>query len=342
MELDVRKQAVLKAIVELYIRTNEPVGSKAVAQWMDQAVSSATIRNEMAELCSLGFLEQPHTSAGRVPTRAAFRLYIDRLMQHCDLDDQSKKEIDEVLNRCMGDPDRLISTVTQTLADDTGYAVVTTTPSEQDTGLRQLELIRLSGRSAALLLMTSSGVLRSRVCRFEREVSEERLTEVMSRLNERYAGGSLSKVDRAGVQRLLLSLGEDGLLYAPLLTTFYELAAESAEAELLLGGQLNLLKQPDYAPDTARSLLSFLSEREQLGRLMAACSGGLRVLLGGELPRPELSDTSIIVTSYHAGEAGGSLGLIGPLRMNYELTIPRIEYFARSLGRLLGELWNEG
>lgn len=338
MELDVRKQAVLRAVVELHIHTGEPVGSKAVAENLGSAVSSATIRNEMAELTGLGLLGQPHTSAGRVPTSAAFRLYIDQLMPHRDLDGESKREIDERLSRYAGDPDQLMDVAAKALAEETGYAAVTTAPRQRDTLLRRVEAVWVSSRAVMLLLMTSSGVLRNRVCRFERPVTEEGLGRMLRLLSERYVNRSLSEVDRIGAQRLLLTFGEDGLCYAPLLTAFYELARASVEAEVFCNGQLNLLQLPDYAPHTARSLLGFLSQRDQLAHMMCACSDRLRVVLGEESQLPELACTSIIVTPYSVGPVGGALGLIGPVRMNYAAAIPRIEYFAQSVGRLLAEL----
>lgn len=337
MDLPMRKAAVLKTVVELYIRTNEPVGSKAVVQQLDTAVSSATVRSEMAELSSLGLLTQPHTSAGRVPTGRAFRLYVDKLMRCRTLEEQDKREIDETLHRC-GDPERLMDTAARMLAENTGYAAITTTPFEQDVCLKRLEIMPLSPRSAALWMMTSSGALRSRVCRFERDVTMAPLTQIQQLLCERYLDAPLSQVTRSGVQSLLAACGENGLLYAPLLSGFYELAEASAETEVLLDGQLNLLRQPDYAPDAARSLLHFLSQRDQLVQMMRVQTEGVRVLLGEESLRPELAGTSVIVAPYAGGKAVGAIGLVGPLRMDYADAIPRMQYLSHAVGRLLREL----
>lgn len=337
-ELNRRQQAVLKAVVELYIHTSEPVGSKAVTQWMDSAVSSATIRNEMAELCAGGLLEQPHTSAGRVPTVAAYRYYIDRLMDRRSLSRQSRQEIDDYLGRCAGDPDRLMNAVVGLLSDATGYAAVTTAPASRDVRVRRLEVLPLSSRSAMLVLITSSGMLRSRVCRFSRDVEPERLNALLALLSNACVDQPLTALDRTAAQKLLLCFGEDALWYAPLLTAFCALTEETAEAEVLCGGQLNLLQLPDYGPGAARSLLEFLSRREELAHMMSACSDGLHVVLGEETPRPELLCTSIIVTPYVAGTARGTLGLVGPVRMDYAATIPRLEYVAQTVGRLLSDL----
>lgn len=337
MELSSRRAAVLKAVVELYIHTNEPVGSKAVTQQLDTAVSSATVRSEMAELSQRGLLVQPHTSAGRVPTGRAFRLYVDKLMRCRTLKEQTKREIDETLHRC-GDPERLMDTAARLLAEDTGYAAITTTPFEQDVKLRRLEIMPLSARSAALWMMTSAGTLRSHVCRFERDVTLEPLQRLQQLLCDRYLDQPLSQVTQSGVQSLLIALGEESLLYAPLLSGFYELVQALAETEVLLDGQLNLLRQPDYAPDAARSLLHFLSQRDQLAQMMRIRTEGVRVLLGEESLRPELAGTSVIVAPYAGGRAVGAIGLVGPLRMDYADAIPRMQYLSHAVGRLLREL----
>ena len=342
MELGERKQKILTAVIDAYIRTGEPVGSKLLADMLDNAVSSATIRNEMAELAAMGYLEQPHTSAGRVPTAQAFRLYVDRLMNRRALSEEDRRDVDGLLSSAAGDPERLIGEASQALAAATGCAAVTTTPSTQTACIRRIEVLRASPRSAALLLMTGSGVLRSRVCRFDREVEDAALERLGKALTAGFGGSALADVGLPQVQSLMAALGEDGLLCAPALTAFYELVQDTAEAEVLLTGQLNLLRHPDYAPEKARDLLGFLAHRELLSGLLSALPVGLRVVLGSESERPELSDSSIVVTRYaHGGRPDGTIGGIGPLRMDYAATSPRLEYFAKAVGKLLDELLGE-
>ena len=338
MELNERKQKILTAMIEAYIHTGEPVGSKLLAERLGHAVSSATIRTEMAELAAMGYLEQPHTSAGRIPTAPAFRLYIDKLMAREPLGRDTQEDIDQLLESAAHDPERLIEDASNALAAVTGCAAVSTTPSERGASVRRLELMRISGRAAALVLMTSSGLIRNRVCRFDRPVGDGLLERTIRFLSDTFTGEELSDITLPRIQGLMPSLGVDALACAPLLSGLLELAQESAEAEILLAGQLNLLQHPDYELDKARSLLGFLSRREQLATMLTAYSGGLRVVLGSESPRPELDGSSIILTRYRIGNGGGAIGVIGPLRMDYAATIPRIEYLAQSLGRMLSDL----
>lgn len=340
MDTKERKQRILQILIESYIETGEPVGSKLLAEKLGNAVSSATIRNDMAELCNMGYLEQPHTSAGRLPTAAAFRLYIDRLMQPHKLSDSDRREIDETLGHS-ADPEALMEDASALLAQTTGCAAVSTTPTEQGATVRRVELLRVSPRAIALLLLTSSGVLRSRVCRMSGDPSDAVLGRVARTLTDVFVGRPLSAIGLPQVQSLPALLGEEGFACLPLLSAFYELVQASEEAEVLLRGQMNLLRHPDYAPERAHSLLGFLSEREQLVRMLTAYSGGLRVVLGSESLCPELSGSSLIVTRYTPAGGDGTIGLIGPLRMNYAAAIPRLMYVAETVERMLDRFAEE-
>ncbi len=343
MDLGERKQRIVSVIVDEYIRGGEPVGSKTIAERLAHVVSSATIRNDMTELVARGYLEQPHTSAGRIPTPKAFRLYVDHLMDRRPLSAESRSRIDERLETAAGDPDRLMKQASDLLAEATGYAVVAATPDRRGAGVRRIEIFPTGARSAAVLLMTDTGSLHTRVCRLEAGADGAVLTELAEHLNREFAGIFLADITPAVVQRLLLQLlGGHGLAYTPILTAFAELVQESTESDIRLSGQLNLLQHPDYQPERARSLLGFLSHRELLANMLTAHPGGLCVLIGNESTRPELNGSSIVVTRYSSGpERDGTLGLIGPLRMDYAHTIPRLEYVAQTISRLLTTLFNE-
>lgn len=339
MELGARKQQIVSAIVDAYIRTGEPIGSKALVCALEQAVSSATIRNDMADLAAAGFLAQPHTSAGRVPTAKAFRFYIDRLLACRPLSERQRAEIDTVLGTAAGDPEKLIAVASDLLARETGVAALAATPDQQQTAVRKIEVLCVGARSAAILLMTENGNLHSRVCRLDAVCDAAVLEQITACLNEQFAGKSLSDIGIAQAQRLLIQVGRFGLSYAPLLTAFVELVNESAQADVQLSGQLNLLQHPDYPVEQARSLLSLLSKREWLDGMLTAHPDGLRVVLGSESPRPELYGSCIIMTRYALGDhENGALGLIGPVRMDYAYAIPRLQYVAKSVGRLLTDL----
>lgn len=338
MELGERKRHVLRAVIETYIRTGEPIGSKAVVDQLDNAVSSATIRNDMAELSARGYLFQPHTSAGRIPTVSAFRLYIDHLMPRRTLDEKSRREIDDMLENCSRDPEKLVDTASKALAEETRCAAVTTTPWEQNATVQRIELLSLSPQVTAIVLMTGSGIVRNRVARSDREVPAEWITRLAEELRRRFNGVPLAEIGAIDAQGVMTAMGEYGFACLPLVSAFVELAAEAAHFELMLSGQFNLLQRSDLTQENAYGILHFLTQRDSLSHMLSAHSDGLRVVLGEESPRPELNGSGIIVTRYRGGGSVGSIGLIGPLRMDYAGLIPRVEYFAGALGRILEEL----
>ena len=342
MDLGARKQQIVSAIVAAYIRTGEPIGSKALVEALQQAVSSATIRNDMAELAAAGFLEQPHTSAGRIPTAKAFRLYIDRLMSCSPLSEDNKREVDDALASAAGDPDRLMEQASDLLAQSTGVAALAATPNRKESCIRRIEVLTAGSHTVAVLLMTDNGGVRSRVCRLGVECDSEMLYRISETLNTTFVGCALSMVGTAQMQALFVQLGNDALSYAPVVTAFADLVTEMAQAEVRLAGEWNLLQHPDYPLDRARSLLGFLSQREWLSGMLAAHPEGVRVVLGSESSLPELAGSCIIMTRYAVGDGhSGSLGLIGPVRMDYARAIPHLQYVAQSVGRLLSRLTEE-
>lgn len=330
MELGARKQKIVAAVVDAYIRTGEPVGSKALAEMLNNTVSSATVRNDMADLAAAGYLAQPHTSAGRIPTAAAFRLYVDGLRP--SLSEDEERAIDEVLFPVSGDPERLLMRASELLAEATGMAVAVATPDQRTSHVSRVELLMTGSRSAAVLLMTDTGALRSRVCRLDGGGDVIELQQLAARLNETFVGKRLSDIGVVPMQALL---GDGGLRYLSVLTAFLELAQETAAAEIRLSGQLNLLQHPDIPMERARSLLTFLSQSELLAGMLSAHAGGLRVVLGSESPRRELEGSTLIVTRYGAGGSGGSLCLIGPMRMDYAQAIPCLQHVAHTVSVLL-------
>lgn len=330
MELGTRKQKIIAAVVDAYIRTGEPIGSKALVELLNNTVSSATIRNDMADLAAAGYLDQPHTSAGRIPTAAAFRLYVDSLRP--TLSHEEEMRIDDALFSVSGDPERLLSRASELLAEATGMAAAVATPDRKTSCVRRVELLMTGATSAAVLLMTDTGALRSRVCRLEAGGDTEELAAIAARLSNEFVGRALSDISVASVQALLC---EGGLRYWPVLTAFLELAQEAAAAEVRLSGQLNLLQHPDIPMDRARSLLTFLSQSELLAGMLASHAGGLRVVLGSESARRELEGSSLIVTRYGNAGSEGSLCLIGPMRMDYAQAISRLQHVARTVSALL-------
>lgn len=331
--LSERKERILSILTDAYIKTGEPVGSKWIVEQLGNAVSSATIRNEMAELCELGYLDQPHTSAGRIPTPKALRLYIDKLMKPQKLGETYRHEIDAQLERTT-DPGSLMETASGILAEQTGCAAITTTPMERLAMIKKLEIIPVSTYAVAIILMTTTGTIHTRMCRMMMPLEMDVYPKLANAISSAFAGRGLAEIGLPQIQSLLVSLGSESLACAPIVTAAFELVKESAEANVLFNGQMNLLSHPDYAPEHVHSLLGFLSEKGRLAQLMQLHSGGLQVVFGDESHTPELVGTSLIVTRYEPRGGKGSIGLIGPQRMRYDIAIPTLEYMAQAVGRV--------
>lgn len=342
MDPSSRKARVLTAIIEYYIDTGEPLGSKALVEMLGGGVSSATIRNDMAALTDEGYLEQPHTSAGRLPTVKAFRLYVDHLLRRRPLSEQDKQDIDDVLYALSGDANRLLEDASRALADITGMAAVASRPKQDSSCISRIDVIQMSPRNMAVVLVEDNGFLRTRMCRCQRDIPSKVTVALANYMSHRFLGKSLSVVTITAMQEIMLELGELGLAVAPILSAFYELVKEGADSRVMVAGQMNLLRHPGYEPNQARSLMHYLTEREAINDvLLGQPDEGMQILLGDDC-QPDPKGSGMILTHYSLGDRGkGTIGIIGPLRMNYADAIPRVAYFADAIGRLLSELFEE-
>ena len=342
MELSERKLKILAAIVDAYVKTGEPVGSKSLA--CDLGVSSATIRNEMSELADMGLLEQPHTSAGRVPSQKGYRVYIDRIMNRKPISRKEQLYLDGLLFSSAYDPEKLLEGVSQALAGLTRFAAVSTAPSGRKADIRALQFVQTGHRTAMLILLTSAGTMKNQVFRCDFDLSPEILRVFFRVMNERLAGMPVASVTPAFVQTLAASLGDLTALMSSALAALLEAAQESVETEIRLNGQMNLLFYPEFERGNARRVMDFLERPQDLADLLLRPqpSADVKVMIGEETRHPELYDSSVIVGQYAiSGKNAGAIGVIGPTRMDYAGLISKIEYLSGSVSRMLTELMKD-
>ena len=339
MVLDFRKGRVLAAIVETYILTGEPVGSKALAEMLGNCVSSATIRNDMAVLTAAGSLAQPHTSAGRLPTPKALRLYVEEMMDRRPLTLQEKVDIKTALSAVSGDAARMLEEACRTLADLTGLCAVAERPDQVGVHISRIDIMQMSPRNMGVLLVQDNGFMRTRMCRCQRDIPTKFVNALTEYLSRRFLGGPLSAVTVGAMQEILLDLGEAGLAVAPILSAFYELALECAASRVTVAGAMNLLRQPDYP--NGRALAHHLSDRQHVSDLLERGGDGVQIYLGGD-GDPLYAGSTVILVPYSLGKRGrGTIGVVGPIRQDYATLIPRLEYFAAHLGRMMSELFDD-
>ncbi len=341
VELNERKQKILAAIVEQYIETGEPVGSKGLVEKLGLALSSATIRNEMSELAAMGYIEQPHTSAGRIPSNKGYRYYVDNLMNKYELNASQRRRIDADISTNEGNPERLLEKAGEVLADLTNCAAVSTMPKGESVLIKRIEIVPIGTRTAMIVLLTSGGIIRSRVCRLDFGLNNSMLEVFYNITSAAIVGHPISEVNTVMLQTLAASLNKEALAMLPLLAAVSDLANDAEETEIMLEGQSNLLNHREFRGN-AYELMEFLSKAEPLNRLIASSKNDLDVLIGEENLYRQLEKSSIILAHYNLGEnKGGTIGLIGPTRIDYSRLIPSLRYLTSLVGKLLTQALEE-
>lgn len=341
MELDARKLRILAAITETYLATGEPVGSKLIAVMLGGEVSPATVRNDMAALFDMGLLEQPHTSAGRIPSHHGIRIFIDRLMKSQPLSSAERREIDALFNRRNPDPDRLVEDAAKALADYTSCAAISTTLYKQSAYVRKIELIPATGRTVVILLIASNGMIKNKVCRVDFNLTPKVVDFFTSFANSRLAGRGINEITAEYINSMSFSLGEYTDIFTPLLTAIYDICREASDGRVYYSGESNLLEY-DELRQVANRLFRVLDSREDMMSIIERDPQQMGVSIGRENQRMELNDSTVIISHYKIGEDSlGAIGLIGPVRMDYARLIPHLEYFSSMLGKLLNATLQE-
>ena len=341
MDLSARQSRILKAVVEAFVETGEPASSKSICELLNNEASSATMRNEMALLVELGFLEQPHTSAGRVPTHKGYRYYIDRLMGRPTLSREERYDIDNLLQSILRSPEHIMEGASALLALLTKLAALTAMEATQDDRIKNIELILTARRAALVVLMTRGGIYKSRICRTDADLIPELLHILTKLINEKFAGLPLHKITPALIQTVAAGLGELALPLSPVLMAVYEIVREIQMGEVHFEGQLNLLGHPEYEHTTLRELSALFSKRGVVDQWMQG-QRKTRTVLGRESGYQSLADSGIIIKRYSAGGTNtGIIAVIGPVRMDYRRLIPSIEYFTQSLEHMMIETFEE-
>ncbi|MBR0112225.1 MAG: heat-inducible transcription repressor HrcA [Clostridia bacterium] len=339
--LSERKKQILANVVELYIKTGEPVGSKGLIDATGMSVSSATVRNEMNELDSMGYLEQPHTSAGRVPTQEGYRYYVDHLMKNREVDELTKRLIDAGVSSAVGDPEKLIAKSREILANLTKCATVSTAPVGEMTLIKKIEVVPVGAYSAMMVLLTSNGILKSRLCRSDTEINASVLEKFYGIAGAFIIGKPAAEITPVYIQTLAAAIEGDYFTLLPLLAAVTELADSVGDSRLVLGGSSNLLSFKDYG-EGAVALLEFLSRSEPLSDVINSSRGSLDVRIGSENKYKQLENSSVIVSKYSVnGDETGTISVIGPTRMDYETIIPSIRYMTDIVGRLITQALEE-
>ena len=340
MELTERKKKVLRSVVDLYIRTAEPVGSKAITELPDMKYSSATIRNEMADLLAMGYLEQPHTSAGRIPSAAGYRLYVDELMADYQLSLDETKSISNALEDKMQKVDRLVEKVAKLVSQATDLPAISMASRRAGATVTRFELILAGAGSVILVVMLSDEQVVNKLIKLPLNVEDSDLKILAAVLNATMTGLNPEEFTPELLERVMNSAGAAASLVPVIMEFTTETLTRQGSANMAVTGQMRLLGQPEYRDvDKAQKLMSSLDE-DALSNLPAIMQNqnGTRVLVGPENVAQELKDTSVVMTKFDIGDGmQGMIGVVGPTRMDYAKVTARLSYFAESLSKMFAK-----
>ena len=340
LELSERKKKVLRSIVDLYIRTAEPVGSKAIAELPDMNYSSATIRNEMAELTSMGYLEQPHTSAGRVPSAAGYRLYVDELMLDYRLSMDETHSINAAIEEKMQRVDRMMEKVAKLVSQATDLPAISMAARSSSVNVKRYDLIQAGEGSFILVVMLSNDEVVNKLIKLPLNVAEADLKVLGALLNATMTGIAPEDFTAELLERVMRSAGAAASLVPVIVEFTTDALRRQGGTNVAIAGQMRLLGQPEYRDvDKAQRVLTTLDE-EALNNLPAIMQNqnGTQVLVGPENVAQELKDTSVVMTKFDIGDGmHGMIGVVGPTRMDYAKVTARLSYFAESLSKMFGK-----
>lgn len=338
MDLDLRKRKILSAVIENYVATGEATSSKQLQNETDLNVSSATIRNELMYLVENGFLEQRHTSAGRIPTHKGYRFYIDNLMVGEVLDDRVRGYIDRMLAGGANTPENVLMMASKALSELTGMAAIVTTPPATESRVHKVKFVATSRHTAMAILITTNGAVKSKIFRCEFVITPELLALFDKSINKNLAGVKLIDIDTVYIQTIASKLGEITLYMPQVLFAVYDAVQQAMISSVIVNGQTNLLFIEGFDLFSARNVLRFLADTDGISKFLNESSGS-KVYIGEETGRRELGDSAVITSRYEiAGEKAGAIAILGPDRIDYRTLISDVEYVSLRVSNIISEL----
>ncbi len=339
IELSERQKTLLLLIIRDYIDTAQPVGSKRLVEHYHLDLSSATIRNEMSALTEMGYLRQPHTSAGRVPTEEGYRYFVGQMMNRAELPESIQRTISHQFHQARSDVDQWMHLAASVLAHQSQGVSMVTAPHSEKARFQHVELISTQGRQVLMVLVLVGGEVSQQLLTLAEPVSQERLSQTAAHLNRLLSGHTVDEL-------AALPSRSDALEQDILTLVIQEMRrrAKSVSGEIYTDGLTNVLSEPEFAEsDEARRALKLFEERSTLQDLLARSTtnsavGGLQVLIGAEGGWEELRQCSMVLARYGVpGMATGTLGVLGPMRMSYAKAIPTVRYVAGVLSELVND-----
>jgi len=343
MDLDERKQKILKAIIKTYLETGEPVGSRTISKYTDLNLSSATIRNEMADLEEMGYILQPHTSAGRIPSDAGYRLYVDELMK------EKEKEVTQMQELVINKTDRLekmLKQVVKFLASNTNYASMITGPAIHKNTLKFIQLSRVSERQILAVVVVEGNLLKNKIINLDEDIDEESILKLNLLLNNTLCGKAIGEINLDMISQMKLQAG----IHSDVVSAVVDAVAETIKPEeedraVYTSGANNIFRYPELADTQAASeLISAFENKTELADMLDEMpddgdeNTGIQVYIGQETSIKTMKDCSLVTTNYDLGNGmTGTIGIIGPKRMDYSKVVDNLKTLKTQLDSVFSE-----
>lgn len=342
VELNDRKLKILQAIITNYLETAEPVGSRTISKNFDLGISPATIRNEMADLEELGFIMQPHTSAGRIPSDSGYRLYVDKLMG-MQLKDLSDGVYIEKLLQKVDRIEFLLKDIAKLLAEETNYATLVSSPQIKRTKIKNIQLIGIENKKILAVIVTDGNIIKNYMIDVYVPVDHSMLNKLTYVLNEHLHGLTLEQINLPLIQQLKRYAGANAEIVSKVLDAVFDTIRVSDDTELYTSGTTNILQLPEFHNiEKASNLIHTLQEKKIITKLYDALSNGeenIKITIGDENGIEEMKDCSLITTSYKlGGQSIGFIGIIGPKRMDYANSISSLKSLINNMEKLINKL----
>ena len=340
MSLNNRKRLILQAIIEDYINTAEPVGSRTISKKYLTSVSSATIRNEMADLEELGYIEQPYTSAGRIPSDKGYRLYVDSIMNQSLINAKKIEYIKQEFVEALGEIDDLVKHASKLLSNITRYTSIAMAPQFLKTSLKHIQLIGIDSINVLAVIVTDAGIVKNSVIRMEENIDTYTLGKISNILNEKLTGLSLDELNNLDISALSSEINGYNEVLNKVLPELFQALKYSDKIEVYHDGAANLLDLPEYSDvQKARDFLNVLEEHDILFKVLDESSKDLSVTIGKENKVTQLKNCSLITATYSLnGKTIGSIGVVGPTRMEYTKVISVVDCLTQNLNEILSKL----
>ncbi|MDO5387817.1 MAG: heat-inducible transcriptional repressor HrcA [Clostridia bacterium] len=348
MALNERKIKILEAIITDYIATAEPVGSRTIAKKYDLGVSPATIRNEMSDLEEMGFIEQPHTSAGRIPSERGYRLYVDNMMRSRELTSDEVEFLKNAISLNVGRVEYLMQQTAKALAMLTNYTTVVTEPKSTKVKIKHIQLVPIDSNTVAAVVVTDSKAIKNHIIRTGSLPNGEELYKISYEITNIIKDCSLEDIDKEATSRLINKFDNYKELIAKVFKAIINTARQEEDVHLYTSGVRNLLGFPEFSDiEKARNIFRAFEEKDMLITLLGEgddkAADKIQILIGGENNMEELKDCSIVKANYKFGvNSMGRIGVIGPTRMNYSQTVSVLDEIVKKLDTIIDSMLGNG